>query len=112
MRHADWSDKELVRRLQQHDPEALEMLISRYERPLSNAIREVLSGVGGAQDVEECVTELFSAVWQEIEKFDAARLGTFQRWLTMRAKYIALSRRRKQLSRKRTQGENGEILGP
>ncbi len=96
----DWSDEDLAQRLQQHDPEALETLISRYSREVFYFIRLVLDGIGVAQDAEECVNDLFVAVWQEIETFDAAR-GTLRTWLTMRAKYIALDRRR-QLCRRQT----------
>jgi RNA polymerase sigma-70 factor (ECF subfamily) len=93
-----WSDDDLAQRLQQRDPEALETLISRYSREVFYFIRLVLDGVGVAQDAEECVNDLFVAVWQEIETFDQER-GTLRTWLTMRAKYIALDRRRQLLRR-------------
>src|SRR6516225_5988201 len=89
----DWSDEDLAQRLQKRDPEALETLISRYSREVYYFIRLVLDGVGVAQDAEECVNDLFIAVWQEIDTFDLLR-GTLRTWLTMRAKYIALDRRR------------------
>ncbi|MEO7022220.1 MAG: sigma-70 family RNA polymerase sigma factor [Ktedonobacteraceae bacterium] len=95
-----WSDEDLALRLQQRDPEALETLISRYSRELFYFIRLVLDGIGVAQDAEECVNDLFVAVWQEIDTFDVVR-ATLRTWLTMRAKYIALDRRR-QLCRKQT----------
>ncbi|GAC1385307.1 MAG: sigma-70 family RNA polymerase sigma factor [Ktedonobacteraceae bacterium] len=89
----DWSDEDLAERLHQRNPEALETLISRYSRELFYFIRLVLDGIGVAQDAEECVNDLFVAVWQEIDSFDPLR-GTLRTWLTMRAKYIALDRRR------------------
>ncbi len=89
----DWSDEDLAQRLHEQDPEALETVISRYSREMFYFIRLVLDGVGVAQDAEECVNDLFVAVWQEIDSFDASR-GTLRTWLTMRAKYIALDRRR------------------
>src|SRR5205823_7013114 len=89
----NWSDEDLAQRLQQRDPEALETLISRYSREVYYFIRLVLDGIGVSQDAEECVNDLFVAVWQEIDTFDPAR-GTLRTWLTMRAKYIALDRRR------------------
>ncbi len=96
----DWSDDDLARRLHERDPEALETLISRYSREMFYFIRLVLEGIGVAQDAEECVNDLFVAVWQEIDTFDPGR-GTLRTWLTMRAKYIALDRRR-QLCRRQT----------
>jgi RNA polymerase sigma factor (sigma-70 family) len=89
----DWSDDDLARRLYERDPDALETLISRYSREIFYFIRLVLDGVGVLQDAEECVNDLFVAVWQEIDTFDSGR-GTLRTWLTMRAKYIALDRRR------------------
>ena len=89
----DWSDDDLAQRLHESDPEALETLISRYSREIFYFIRVVLDGIGVAQDAEECVNDLFVAVWQEIDSFDPLR-GTLRTWLTMRAKYIALDRRR------------------
>ena len=92
VRH-DWSDEDLAKRLHERDLDALETLISRYSREVFYFIRLVLDGIGVAQDAEECVNDLFVAVWQEIDTFDASR-GTLRTWLTMRAKYIALDRRR------------------
>lgn len=88
-----WSDDDLAMRLREHDLDAFETLIARYSREIFYFIRLVLDGVGVAQDAEECVNDLFIVVWQEIESFDPER-GTLRTWLTMRAKYIALDRRR------------------
>jgi RNA polymerase sigma factor (sigma-70 family) len=96
----DWSDDDLARQLHERDSEALETLISRYSREMFYFIRLVLDGIGVSQDAEECVNDLFVAVWQEIKSFDSER-GTLRTWLTMRAKYIALDRRR-QLCRRQT----------
>jgi RNA polymerase sigma factor (sigma-70 family) len=89
----NWSDEDLSLGLQRRDPEALETLISRYSREIFYFIRVVLDGIGVAQDAEECVYDLFMAVWQEIDSFDPER-GTLRTWLTMRARYIALDKRR------------------
>ena len=88
-----WSDEDLAKRLQERDLEAFETLISRYSREIFYFVRLVLDGIGVAQDAEECVNDLFITVWQEINTFDSER-GTLRTWLTMRAKYIALDRRR------------------
>src|SRR5947208_10660491 len=96
----DWSDDDLTQRLREHDHEALETLISRYSREMLYFIRMVLDRVGAMQDAEECLYDLFMAVWNEIDTFDPGR-GTLRTWITMRAKFIALDRRR-QLCRRQT----------
>lgn len=67
--------------------------MKRYSREMSYFIRVVLDGVGNSQDAEECASDLFIVAWQEIGAFDPTR-GSLRTWLTMRAKYIALDRRR------------------
>jgi RNA polymerase sigma-70 factor (ECF subfamily) len=89
----DWSDDALYNGVRARDSRALEALICRYAREMSYFIRLVLDSIGSLQDTEECVNDLFVAVWQEIGSFDPAR-GSLRTWMTMRAKYIALDRRR------------------
>lgn len=98
--HDSWPDDALYRGLMSQNPRALEALIQRYSREMTYFIRLVLDGIGTAQDAEECVNDLFVAIWQEIESFDAAR-GALRTWMTMRGKFIALDRRR-QLQRVHT----------
>ncbi|HEX6122039.1 MAG TPA: sigma-70 family RNA polymerase sigma factor, partial [Ktedonobacterales bacterium] len=98
--HDEWPDDALYRGLVEQNPRALEALMMRYSREMSYFIRVVLDGVGTTQDAEECASDLFIVVWQEIGSFDPAR-GSLRTWLTMRAKYIALDRRR-QVQRRQT----------
>lgn len=98
--HEDWPDEALYGGLIEHNPRALEALIKRYSREMSYFIRLVLDHAGTPQDVEECTNDLFIAVWQEIEGYDPTR-GSLRTWITMRAKYIALDRRR-QIQRRQT----------
>lgn len=91
--HDDWPDDALYRGLIERDPHALEALIRRYSRELSYFIRVVLDTCGTTQDAEECTNDLFVVAWQEIDGYDPSR-GTLHTWLTMRAKFIALDRRR------------------
>lgn len=98
MVQGDWSDTTIATGLRQRDPAMLEAVIARYSREIFYFIRMILNNVGAVQDVEECVNDLFVSVWQDVEAFDPAR-GSFRTWLTMRAKYLALDRRRQLLRR-------------
>jgi len=91
-------DKGVAEGLRQRDPQALEAIIARFSREIFYFMRMILANVGNVQDVEECVSDLFVSIWQEYEAFDPAR-GSFRTWLTMRAKYLALDRRRQLLRR-------------
>jgi RNA polymerase sigma factor (sigma-70 family) len=91
--HEEWTDETLYKGLVARDSRALEALIRRYSREMSYFIRIVLEGVGTLQDAEECANDLFVAAWQEVDSYDPAR-ASLRTWLTMRAKYIALDKRR------------------
>ena len=91
--HDEWPEEALYQGVLNRNQTALEELIKRHSRELSYFIRVVLEHTGTAQDVEECTNDLFAAVWLEIESYDPAR-GSLRTWITMRAKYIALDRRR------------------
>lgn len=104
-----WSDVEVLAGLRARDCRALEALITRHSREMAYFIHMVLNGVGTAQDVEECVNDAFIIAWEDHSSFDPAR-GTLRTWLTMRAKYVALDRRRQVL--RRQQGGATSTGGP
>jgi RNA polymerase sigma-70 factor (ECF subfamily) len=91
--HEEWTDEALYKGLVAREARALEALIRRYSREMSYFIRIVLEGVVTLQDAEECANDLFIAAWREIDSYDPAR-ASLRTWLTMRAKYIALDKRR------------------
>jgi RNA polymerase sigma-70 factor (ECF subfamily) len=101
----DLSDDTLWRGLVNRDPQALEALIARYSREVTYFVRVVLDGIGTHQDAEECASDLFIAAWEDIDSFDPDR-GTLRTWLTMRAKYLALDRRRQIQRRQAIAGMN------
>ncbi len=95
-----WLDeRELIEGLRARNPLMLQALIVQYSRELFYLIRLILGGVGTEEDAEECANDLFVVIWQEFESFDPAR-ASLRTWLTMRAKYLALDRRRKMQRRK------------
>lgn len=111
--HDEWPDDALYGGLLERDPRALEALIRRYSREMSYFIRLVLDSAGTPQDAEECTNDLFVTVWQDIQSYDRSR-GALRTWLTMRAKYIALDRRR-QIQRRQSVAmmslDGGDYLG-
>jgi RNA polymerase sigma factor (sigma-70 family) len=96
--HDDWLEETLYQGLLNRDQASLRELIRQCSRELSYFIRSVLANSGTPQDVRECIRDLFVTVWQEIGSYDPTR-GSLSTWITMRAKYIALDRRRQIQSR-------------
>jgi RNA polymerase sigma-70 factor (ECF subfamily) len=87
-------DRHLVEGLRRGDTRALETLIQRYAGEIYSLISLILGGLGSPQDAEELTSDLFVVAWRENEEYDAQR-ASFAHWLRMRAKYLALDRRRR-----------------
>lgn len=92
-------DQELIDGLRARNPLMLQALIIQYSRELFYLMRLILAGVGTEEDAEECANDLFVVVWQEFDTYDPTR-ASLHTWLTMRAKYLALDRRRRMQRRK------------
>jgi RNA polymerase sigma-70 factor (ECF subfamily) len=87
-------DRHLVEGLRRGDTRALEALIQRYAGEICSLISLILGGLGSPQDAEELTSDLFVVAWREHDEYDAQR-ASFAHWLRMRAKYLALDRRRR-----------------
>lgn len=94
------SDEKLVRAIQARDEAAITQVIETYSKLLWSIAGAALSGIGSAQDTEECVADTFIYLWQFPDKFDPQR-GTLKTWLSIVARTKALDRCRA-LSRRDT----------
>lgn len=87
----NWAD-----RFKNRDMHALGEAIDVLGPSVQSLVRRVLSGAGSAEDVEECVSDVFLAAWHNIASYDESR-ASFRTWLFILAKYKALDLRRKLL---------------
>ena len=88
------TSENVMRSLCDRVPDALTFLIDQHERAISALVVRILAGVGTAEDVEECVSDVFVAAWHRARAYNPAR-GTVRTWLLMLAKYRALDVRRR-----------------
>ena len=106
-------DRALVARVAQGDGSALEALYGRYGRACYGLARRILVDDQFAQD---CVQEVFLALWRDASRFDASR-GGFSSWLLSMTHHKAVDAvRREETLRKRRTGadvlETRETDGP
>lgn len=104
------SDEKLIRAIRARDEEAITQVIETYSKLLWSVAGAVLSGIGSAQDTEECVADAFIYLWKFPEKFDPKR-GTLKTWLAIVARTKALDRCRA-LSRRETLPLDEAALSP
>lgn len=91
-------EKQLADAMRRRLPTAIEQLMDSYGNGVYGLVSRILAGVGKAQDVEECVSDVFLAVWRRIGEYDDAK-GSLRTWVLILAKYSALDVRRKLLRR-------------
>lgn len=101
-------DEKILTDLLEHNEQTICMLMERYTKLLWSVVDAVLKNVGTAEDVEECVADVFIQLWQNPEKYDPHR-GKLKSWLCIVARSRALDRFR-ELSRCNTVSLNDVML--
>lgn len=94
------NDEEIIRGIRNRDGAVMAALMTTYTRLLWKVAGEVLCGAGGEADAEECIADVYIALWERPDAFDPTR-GTLKSWLCMTARCKAIDRYRA-LSRNRT----------
>lgn len=84
-------DDRILELLAAGDQEGIALLQKQYGSMVRYIVRGILPD---AQDVEECVSNVYLRVWEKISSFDRAR-GSLAAWLTAVARNAAADRRRR-----------------
>ncbi|MGI5839773.1 MAG: sigma-70 family RNA polymerase sigma factor [bacterium] len=79
--------------LRQRDPAALEYVFREYGAAVWRLAGRIIGNLGSQEDREECVSDVFVRVWEDIAKYDPAR-GSLRAWVLQLGKYQALDVRR------------------
>ncbi|WP_040667847.1 sigma-70 family RNA polymerase sigma factor [Nitrolancea hollandica] len=89
------TDEELVRRMDQGDIDALEVLYDRYSRAVYSFATRI---VGDRLLAEEVLQEVFTRSWQQAGRFEFAR-GSYASWLLSITHNLAIDEIRKRQRR-------------
>lgn len=84
----------LVNRLREREDGAVDDLYDMYFDRIYYYSKRILSTLGTKEDIEECVSDVFLALWKEIYKFDIKR-GSFDTFVNVKTRTVALNLRRK-----------------
>lgn len=88
------NDKKIISAIAARDEQMLAFVVQKYAKLLWKIAASVLINAASAQDVEECIADVFIYLWQYPEKYnpDKAKLSS---WLSMIARSKAVDRYRK-----------------
>lgn len=84
----------LIDELINKNPKTLEYIIEEYSKIVYTFVYRIIGNTGSKEDIEECVSDVFVEVWNNVNDFDSTR-GSFKTWILIKAKYKALDYRRK-----------------
>lgn len=84
----------LIDELINKNPKTLEYIIEEYSKVVYTFVYRIIGNTGSKEDIEECVSDVFVEVWNNVNDFDSTR-GSFKTWILIKAKYKALDYRRK-----------------
>lgn len=86
-------DKKIIKKIRKKDPKGLDYLINMYGKKVYFLVDKII-GYYGKEEVEECVSDVFFKIWENIDEFDESR-GSFSSFIFIKAKYLALDYKRK-----------------
>lgn len=88
------NDDNFITEIKKKNPKALDFVVDTYSNLTFKIVSNVLNSNFHCQDVEECVNDVFLAVWNNIESFDELK-GVFKYWISAIAKYKSIDYKRK-----------------
>jgi RNA polymerase sigma-70 factor (ECF subfamily) len=87
------SEDNLVVELKKRNPKALDYVVDNYGGLIKAIVKKTLYKFEGSGCVEECMNDVFLAVWDNIDKF--YKENSFKSWVAAIAKYKSIDYQRK-----------------
>ena len=90
MTNLQYTEHELLQRLQNHEEPAYQFLYDNYSRSLFAIIKQIIPGQEAAEDI---LQETFVKVWQNIKSYDTTK-GRLYTWMISIARNLSIDRTR------------------
>ncbi len=105
------TEQELLDKLK-HEPQAgLESLIEQYAGLVYTIVRSKLVPYCSKEDVEECASDVFAAIFRQRDKIDHSK-GSLRAYISTLARRTAISRYRSEILRKSTVSLDDDDIFP
>ncbi|MCX4370620.1 MAG: sigma-70 family RNA polymerase sigma factor [Dysosmobacter sp.] len=101
------NDKKIISEIAAQNEQVLAFAVQKYSKLLWKIVAPILINAASAQDVEECVADVFIYLWQYPEKYDPDK-AVLSSWLSLVARSKAIDRYRQIIKRKEI--SIGEII--
>lgn len=88
------TQESLVKKLRKKDEEAFIYIMNKYSKLLWKIADDILKNVCSAEDIEECISDIYFKLWQNPEAFDSQK-SNIKNYLVMMTKCNAIDIYRK-----------------
>ena len=88
------TEQNFIKQIKKKNPRALEFVIYHYANLVFNVISGVLNPSYLSRYADDCINDVFWAVWNNVASFDEEK-GSFKNWLASVAKYKAIDYKRR-----------------
>lgn len=102
------NDMQIIDGIKNGSEAAVNYAMNKYSKLMWSIAATVLINTAAAEDIEECVADVFIYLWQNYEKYSERR-GGLKTWLSVIVKNKAIDKYR-QLSKKNEVSLNDEII--
>lgn len=83
------SEKNFIKRLQKRQEDSLDYVIEHYLVMVKGTVSKVLAPFGESGAIEECVNDVFLAIWENSHQFKGSA-EDFRKWVYTVARYQAI----------------------
>jgi len=87
------NEDSVISELKKRNPKALDFIIDKYGGLIHSIVKKTLFNFEGSGSVEECMNDIFLAIWNNVDKFQ--KENSFKSWIAAISKYKAIDYKRK-----------------
>ncbi|WP_026885598.1 sigma-70 family RNA polymerase sigma factor [Clostridium beijerinckii] len=87
-------EQNLAEEIKNRNSDALDYAIDNYGKLVYKIIYNILNSFGDKESIQECVSDVFTAVWYNIKTYDNQK-ASFKSWIIAISKYKAIDYRKK-----------------
>lgn len=87
-------EQNLAEEIKNRNAAALEYAIDNYGKLIYKIVYNILDSFGDKESIQECVSDVFTAVWYNIKTYDSQK-ASFKAWIIAISKYKAIDYRKK-----------------
>jgi len=102
------NDIHIINGIKNGDETAMSYAMNKYSKLLWSIAATILINTSNAEDIEECVADVFVYLWQNHDKYNEQR-GGLKSWLSVIVKSKAIDKYR-QLSKRNELSLNDEVI--